>query len=133
LRVEEIGPAHADEFVRVYETVWGGGGSIRPLVGQSQFRCYLAYVDGQAAALGVLHISGAIGSMANGLTAPQFRDRGCHIALLHHRSRDAAADGCEWLVSQCMPGSISQRNQLRAGFRVAGTKAWWVPLPALRP
>ena len=36
---------------------------------------------------------------------------------------------CDLLVSQCMPGSVSQGNQLRAGFRIAGSKAWWVPLP----
>ena len=36
--------------------------------------------------------------------------------------------GCDLLVSQCSPGTASQRNQLRAGFAIAGTKVWWVPI-----
>ena len=43
------------------------------------FRCYLEFVDGMAAGLGVLHIANRTGSMANGLTAPPFRGRGCLI------------------------------------------------------
>jgi len=67
--------------------------------------------------------------MANALTAPAFRGRGCQTALLHRRIQDAAGAGCDLLVSQCSPGTASERNQLRAGFRAAGTKAWWVQAP----
>jgi hypothetical protein len=130
ITIKEVEPAGADDFVRVYEQVWGAGGAIRALIGQPRFHCYLAFVDGVAAGLGVLHIANRAGSMANGLTAPPFRGRGCQTALLYRRIRDAALAGCDLLVSQCNPGSESQRNQLRAGFRVAGSKAWWLPLPA---
>jgi hypothetical protein len=87
-------------------------------------------VDGTAAALGVLHVAEGVGSMANALTVPALRGRGCQTALLHRQIRDAALAGCDLLASQCRPGSTSQRNQLRAGFRIAGSKAWWVRVPA---
>jgi hypothetical protein len=54
---------------------------------------------------------------------------GCQTALLYRRIRDAALAGCDLLVSQCNPGTDSQRNQLRTGFRIAGSKSWWLPLP----
>lgn len=127
--VAEVGRADADAFVRVYEQVWGDGAAIRVLLGRPRFRCYIATVDGEPAALGVLHVADGVGSMANGLTAPPFRGQGCHRALLARRVRDAAVDGCDLLVSQCSPGSVSERNQFRLGFRVAATKAWWVPRP----
>jgi hypothetical protein len=130
ITIKEVEPADADDFVRVYEQVWGAGGAIRVLIGQPRFRCYLAFVEGVAAGLGVLHIANRAGSMANGLTAPPFRGRGCQTALLYRRIRDAALAGCDLLVSQCNPGTDSQRNQLRTGFRIAGSKSWWLPLPA---
>lgn len=129
LSVHEATAADAETFARVYEQVWGDSTAVRVLLGQSHFRCYLAYVDQQPAALGVLHIAagGMVASMANALTIPSLRGHGCQTALLDQRSFDAAQAGCELLVSQCRPGSTSQNNQLRAGFKIAGTKAWWVP------
>jgi hypothetical protein len=131
VEVREVGAEEVEEFGRVYETVWGGAAAIRVLLGQPEFRCYVAYVDGAAAALGVLHIGDGAASMANGLTDPRFRNRGCQTALLRRRAVDAARAGCDLLVSQCRPGSQSQRNQLRAGFRIAGTKVWWAERPDL--
>jgi GNAT superfamily N-acetyltransferase len=131
VEIREVGPEQADDFGRVYETVWGGAAAIRVLLGQPAFRCFLAYVDGQAAALGVLHVRDGAGSMANGLTDPRFRNRGCQTALLHRRLAEAARAGCDLVVSQCRPGSQSQRNQLRAGFRIVGSKVWWAARPEL--
>ncbi len=130
IAIEEVWPERADDFVWVYEQVWGGGDAIRPLLGGLPFRCYLASVRGEVAALGVLHIANGVGSMANGLTAPEWRRRGCQTALLHRRIRDAALAGCDLLASQCAPGSVSQRNQVREGFHIAGSKVWWVSRPA---
>lgn len=124
--IKEVGSAEIADFERTYETVWGGGREISVLVGQPNFRCYVAYVDGQPAALGVVHIKDGMASMANALTTPEMRGKGCQTALLYHRIKQAALEGCDLLVSQCVPGSTSQGNQLRAGFQVAGTKVWWL-------
>lgn len=128
ITIEEVGPEDAGIFGRLYEQVWGDGDQIRPLIGRPRFRCYLALVEGEAAALGVLHLADGVGSMANALTVPAFRNRGCQTALLQRRIHDAAMAGCDLLASQCRPGSGSQNNQLRAGLQIAGTKVWWVPL-----
>lgn len=117
----------ADDFVAVYEAVWGGGMAIRVLLDQPQFHCYLGYVDDVPAALGVLHVANGIGSMANGLTIAAMRGRGLQTALLYRRIHDATVAGCDLMVSQCMPGVTSQNNQMRTGFHIAGSKAWWIP------
>ena len=124
--IQNVDANNIGDFERVYETVWGGGKEISVLVGQPNFRCYLAYIDEQPAALGVVHIKNGAASMANALTNPAMRGKGCQTALLYHRIKQAALEGCDLLVSQCAPGSTSQNNQLRAGFQVAGTKAWWI-------
>jgi len=130
LTIQDVTLDNIDAFVHIYEQVWGDGTAIRVLVGHPQFRCYLALVEDVPAALGVLHVANGIGSMANALTVPAFRGRGCQTALLYRRIRDAVQAGCNLLVSQCMPGVTSQNNQVRVGFQIAGSKAWWVPVPS---
>jgi hypothetical protein len=124
--IKDVDAANIADFERTYETVWGSGKEISVLIGQPNFRCYLAYVDEQPAALGVVHIKNGTASMANALTRPDMRGKGCQTALLYHRIKQAALEDCDLLVSQCAPGSTSQNNQLRTGFQVAGTKAWWL-------
>ena len=128
LTVREVGLEDAEAFIGVYAQVWGGGEEIRVLLGKPRFRCYLAYVNAEPAALGVLHIAHNAGSMANGLTIPAQRGKGCQTALLRRRMADAARAGCDLVVSQCTPGVTSQNNQMRVGFHIAGTNAWWVPM-----
>ena len=45
------------------------------------------------------------------------------MALIHARLSAAAAKGCLMATASTLPGSLSQRNYERAGFRVAYTKA----------
>jgi hypothetical protein len=125
--IQEVQAANRMDFKNVYEQVWGGGEEIAVLIEQANFRCYLAYIDDEPVALGVLHIANRAGSMANALTIPPARGKGCQTALLYHRFKQAAIEDCDLLVSQCMPGSQSQHNQLRVGFHIAGSKAWWIP------
>jgi hypothetical protein len=129
ITIQEVGTSEAHIFGQIYEEAWESDDEISMLVGQPHFRCYVAYVDGEAAALGVLHVANGVGSMATGLTLPRFRSKGCQTALLYRRIQDAALAGCDLLVSQCLPGASSQTNQLRVGMRVAGTKVWWLPMP----
>lgn len=115
-----------EAFGRLYASVWGDPGVALVWFGHPAFICYIASVDGTDAALGVLHISDGTASMANALTTPTLRGRGCQTALLRRRLDDAARAGCDLAVSQCRPGSVSQRNQLRAGFAIAETNVWWL-------
>jgi hypothetical protein len=133
LTIRVVGQQEADTFAQVYDQVWAGSGAVRGLIEHPRFHCYLAFVDGHPAALGILHVANGVGSMANGLTVPSMRGRGCQTALLYRRIADAARAECDLLVSQSMPGVTSQNNQLRVGFQIAGSKAWWVRSPEGSP
>ena len=51
-----------------------------------------------------------------------FRGAGLQGALIRDRLRVAAEEGCDLATASTLPGSVSQRNYERNGFRVAYTK-----------
>lgn len=117
--------ADADAFEQVYAAYAGDGRVLRLLIGHPNYTCYLARIEGQPAAVGLLHVDDGVGSMATGVTLPAYRGLGCQTALLNKRMQDAAHAGCTLIVSQCQPGTSSQNNQLRVGLQIGGTKVWW--------
>ena len=89
------------------------------------WRLYMVTIEGESAAFGMLHIEDGIASMAGAATVKKYRGWGCQTALINRRLEDAAVAGCNLAVTQAAPGSVSQRNMERVGFRVAYTKAIW--------
>jgi hypothetical protein len=53
--------------------------------------------------------------------SPKGRRNGAQLALLDARMRHAAAHGCDLALMGAAPGSGSQRNAERHGFRIAYT------------
>ncbi len=81
----------------------------------------LAWVEGAPAGTGALTISGGVGWLSGDSTLPEYRRRGLQQAVQRHRLRLAREAGCELAVTETAPGSVSQRNMERVGFRVAYT------------
>lgn len=92
------------------------------------WRCYLAWLDGELGAYGRMYVRGETASFSGAMSLPEFRQQGLQTALLRQRIFDAKALGCNLLVSQAMPGTPSQRNMEREGFRVAYNKVKWTDL-----
>src|SRR5216683_124980 len=84
--------------------------------------CYFARVDGKIAGGATLALRGRIAGLFGASTLPQFRNRGGQTALLHVRMQRAAERGCELAMSLAVPGSASQRNITRRGFRTLYTR-----------
>jgi GNAT superfamily N-acetyltransferase len=63
--------------------------------------------------------------LAGASTVPAWRGRGAQGALLGARLRHAAALGCDVAMMGALPGSASQRNAERQGFRIAYTRMKW--------
>ena len=84
--------------------------------------CYFASVDGKIAGGATLALRGRIAGLFGASTLPQFRNRGVQTALLHARMQRAAEKGCELAMSLAVPGSASQRNIIRRGFRTLYTR-----------
>ena len=63
-----------------------------------------------------------IAALFGAATLPEARRRGVQSALIALRLQEAAKAGCEYAVVSTNPGSGSQRNMERRGFRLAYTK-----------
>jgi GNAT superfamily N-acetyltransferase len=86
---------------------------------------FLAELDGRPIATGALAIHGRVAHLAGASTIPDGRKRGAQNALLEHRLRYAADQGCDIALMGAQPGSGSQRNAERNGFRIAYTRIKW--------
>lgn len=92
----------------------------------SESLSFLAETDGQAVATGSLIIAGDVALLAGASTIPAARRQGAQLALLEGRLRYAAAQGCTIGMIVALPGSGSQRNAERHGFRIAYTRTKWL-------
>jgi GNAT superfamily N-acetyltransferase len=87
--------------------------------------CFLAEYDGKPGAAGVLSIHDGVALFAGAATVPELRRRGLQSALLYHRLCYAFDHGCDLAMMVAQPGSDSQRNAERKGFRIAYTRTKW--------
>lgn len=86
---------------------------------------FFAELDGRAIATGAMSISGGVAVLAGASTIPTGRKQGAQLALLDSRLRYAAERGCDIAMMCALPGSASQRNAERQGFRIAYTRTKW--------
>jgi hypothetical protein len=86
---------------------------------------FLAELEGQPIASAALCIHNRVGLLAGASTVPEARRQGAQLALLDARLKHAADAGCELVMMGAAPGSSSQRNAERHGFRIAYTRTKW--------
>ena len=94
-------------------------------VAREQSPCFIAEVDGEPGAAGVLSIHEGVALFGGSSTVPELRRRGLQAALLEERMRYAFEHGCDLAMMVAEAGSNSQRNAERKGFRVAYTRVKW--------
>jgi len=87
--------------------------------------CFVAEWDAHPIAAAALAIHDRVALLAGASTAPEFRGRGAQAALLRARLRYAESRGCDLAMMGAQPGSASQRNAERQGFRIAYTRIKW--------
>lgn len=87
--------------------------------------CFIAELDGRAVAAGGLALAEGVALLAGAATIPSARRQGAQLALLGARLRFAAGRGCDVAMMGARPGSDSQRNAERQGFRIAYTRIKW--------
>jgi GNAT superfamily N-acetyltransferase len=132
LRVEAVGAAKADAFadaiIRGYGIPAGFHDSLARLPGRDGWRCFVAFDGDEPAGAGALFVTGAVGWLGMAGTVPEHRRRGAQGAILAARIEEAAAAGCQTVVTETgelLEGrpSSSYRNILRAGFEPAYVRA----------
>ncbi len=87
--------------------------------------CFGAFLDGTFAATGAVALHDGVALFAGASTTPAYRGRGAQNALLATRLAFAAEHDCDLAMMAAQPGSASQRNAERNGFRIAYTRTKW--------
>jgi GNAT superfamily N-acetyltransferase len=137
LTVRAIEPSEHETWARTAADGWSHlpelTGFMRELAVVNQHRrnhvAFLAELDGQPVAAGGIALVGGVALLAGASTVPSARKQGAQGALLDARLRYAAAEGCDIAMMGASPGSDSQRNAERHGFRIAYTRVKWRRMP----
>jgi hypothetical protein len=133
LRVRMIEPADRETWVETSVSGWSEdpmyGHVIRALteiaVANTAMTHFLVERAGAPIATGSLCMHEGMALLAGASTIPAGRGLGAQGLLLAARMTEARARGCEVALMVASPGSTSQRNAERRGFRVAYTRTKW--------
>jgi drug/metabolite transporter (DMT)-like permease/GNAT superfamily N-acetyltransferase len=131
----EVNPSHDDEFEAWLDVVVEASlhpdtrGMPRKILEDAErdtnglVQRYLARFHGAPAGGASMRITDGVAQLTGAGTAPDFRRRGIHGALLTTRLAAAAVAGCDVAVVTVQPGSKSQRHAQRCGFTLLYTRA----------
>jgi GNAT superfamily N-acetyltransferase len=86
---------------------------------------FIAEIENQAIATGTLFVYDETALLAGASTVPEGRRQGAQLTLLEARLRYAVEHGCTIAMMGASPGSGSQRNAEKNGFRIAYTRTKW--------
>lgn len=95
---------------------------LRSMLFQPATRCVLAWVDGRPAGGGALSVHDGVAAIYGASTVPSFRRLGVQSAVIRALINYAVEAECDLACTMTRPGSASQRNLERQGFRVAYTR-----------
>lgn len=100
--------------------------SLAAIAGDTEDSYRFLALDGDTPiATGSLSVHGSVAILAGACTVPEARGRGAQRKLLEVRLAFAASLGCTLATLGALPGSRSQRNAERSGFRIAYTRIKW--------
>lgn len=131
LRVRAVEAGEGDLYVRLATRGWSESPEVQPfLEGLARLSlecatCFVAEMGGAPIAAGAVFLHEGVALLAGASTVPEGRRQGAQLALLDARLRHAAAHGCDLAMMCAAPGSASQRNAERNGFRIAYTRTKW--------
>lgn len=105
--------------------------NMRHLFRYSSLTFLLATSAGKAAGVGMTYSDGNGGMFfCAGATLPEFRNRGCHHALLAARVRLARESGADQVYSWAASNGQSQKNMEQIGLEIVGSTPSWKYSPA---
>ncbi len=132
VRVRVVGEGEHELWAQTSARGWSDSGYGDFMLGLAQVSAkradalsFLAELEGRPVATGALSICEGVALLAGASTVPEGRKRGAQLALLDARLRHAAEHGCDVAMMCALPGSASQRNAERQGFRIAYTRVKW--------
>lgn len=131
LRVRQVERSEAESYATIAAKGWSEHPEAMPYIkGFAKLSlvcatCFVAEQDGRPIATAALFMHNGVALLAGASTVPEGRRQGAQNALLDTRLRTAASNGCDLAMMVASPGSASQRNAERQGFRIAYTRTKW--------
>jgi GNAT superfamily N-acetyltransferase len=133
----------SDDYTRAAAAGWSEAGTElagaiadlgRVMFAAAGYVGFLVEKDGKTIATAGLVIHDGVALLAGASTIPEDRGQGAQRAVLSSRLQYAANSGCNLAMMVAEPGSASQRNAERHGFRIAYTRTKWrLDVPAVFP
>ena len=131
VRISQAGPTEAELWTTTVAQGFGDAESpaqetldlLAPNFHSANGTCFFAWLGGEPAGGGAIYIHEGVAEVGSTSTRPAFRRRGVQTALLQAQLVAAREQGCDLALTMTSPGSDSQRNMERVGFRLAYTKA----------
>jgi len=133
MRVRLCGPDDAPLWLETMAVGWSDDPVISPII-HSLARIslmnplmthFLVERDGAAIAAAALAIHDGVAMLAGASTIPSARRLGAQNLVLSARLAEARRRGCDLAMIVVPPGSSSQRNAERRGFRIAYSRTKW--------
>jgi Acetyltransferase (GNAT) domain len=133
IAVRVVGPGEHDSWSATAADGWAENPELREFILRmahvhgacGDTRLFLAEHEGRPIATGALCLRGRVALLAGASTIPEGRGRGAQNSLLAARLAYAVEQGCDLAMMGASPGSASQRNAERHGFRIAYTRTKW--------
>jgi hypothetical protein len=132
LRVRQAEKSEAEAYGRIAAQGWSERPEVMPYIdgfaklSLAVATCFFAERDGEPIATAALFMHDGTALLAGASTVPGGRRQGAQNALLDTRLQTAASNGCDLAMMVAAPGSASQRNAERQGFRIAYTRTKWM-------
>jgi GNAT superfamily N-acetyltransferase len=133
VRTRIAAPDEIDAYAEVSAEGWSELAEVAPLIrdlarvsaSSEGMKVFFAELDGRPIGTGAVAMHDGVALLAGASTIPAARRNGAQRALLETRLRFAAEHGCDLAMMGAVPGSASQRNAERQGFRIAYTRTKW--------
>jgi GNAT superfamily N-acetyltransferase len=133
LRVRTAEPHEAEAWIETSVAGWGETPELaehirrlaRVAFSSAAVTSFLVEREGRLIATGSLGVHEGVALLAGASTVADERGRGAQRALLSARLTEAKRRGCDVALMGAEPGSTSQRNAERNGFRMAYTRTKW--------
>jgi len=133
LRVRMIDAADHAAWIETSVAGWSADPLFAPLmrkmastaIANHAMMHFLVERDGAPISTGSLGMHDGVALLAGASTVPAGRGLGAQGLLLAARLDEARRRGCDLAMMVTAPGSTSQRNSERRGFRVAYTRTKW--------
>lgn len=131
LTVRQVKPDESELYGKIAAQGWSEHPELMPYIkgfaglSLAAATCFFAERDGEPIATAALFMHEGTALLAGASTIPRGRRLGAQNALLNARLQTAASSGCDLAMMVAAPGSASQRNAERQGFRIAYTRTKW--------